>query len=121
MKLKDKLAEMQKEGMECDILITADTICSIDDKDIFEKPKDREDAYRMIRHYTKVREIDCYTSVWVAILKNDEGKPAEVINVQNILEKTKIWFISEEELDDETLWAYVDSGDCFGRAGGFGI
>jgi septum formation protein len=24
-------------------------------------------------------------------------------------------------LDDETIWAYIDSGEPFGKAGGYGI
>jgi septum formation protein len=41
-----------------------------------------------------------------------------VKKLSNILETTKVYF---EKLDDATIWSYIESGEPFGKAGGYGI
>jgi predicted house-cleaning NTP pyrophosphatase (Maf/HAM1 superfamily) len=45
MKLLHKLEELKAKGDKVDIIITADTIISLDGKEIVEKARDKEHAY----------------------------------------------------------------------------
>ena len=42
----------------------------------------------------------------------------EIAKKANILDRTKVYF---EKMDDLTIKCYVDSGEPFGKAGGYGI
>jgi predicted house-cleaning NTP pyrophosphatase (Maf/HAM1 superfamily) len=42
----------------------------------------------------------------------------EITNIQNVVDETKVFF---ENIDDETIWKYIESGEPFGKAGGYGI
>ena len=45
MKMIHKIDEFKTNGEKADIIITADTIISMDDKEIIEKPENSEDAF----------------------------------------------------------------------------
>jgi predicted house-cleaning NTP pyrophosphatase (Maf/HAM1 superfamily) len=53
-KLMDKFEELKNNNTDCDIIIAADTIISVNDKEVFEKPKDRDDAFRMLRLFSDI-------------------------------------------------------------------
>lgn len=81
MKMKSKIEELKMkikdewfDGKYCDIIIAADTIISINDKEIFEKPKDDEDAFKMLRYFSDVGVHDVYTSVWITFIKMPDLK-----------------------------------------------
>lgn len=89
-----------------DTIIGADTVVTIDNK-ILGKPKDREDAFAMLRMLSgKVHSV--FTGVTVI-------KPgAEVtFSVQ-----TKVRFF---DLSDEGIHSYLSTGEPYDKAGAYGI
>ena len=89
-----------------DIVISADTIVVIDNK-IIGKPKDKEDAFRMLRMLSG-RKHTVYTGY--AIFKN--GK---VIN--NVV-GSHVYF---NELSDEFINRYIATGSPMDKAGAYGL
>ena len=69
MKLLDKLNEFSTKGEYADIIIVADTIISIEDKVILEKPRDQEHAFEMLRQLSDIGSHEVLTSVWIAFIK----------------------------------------------------
>ncbi len=122
MKLMDKLNEFNAKGEFADIIIVADTIISLNEKEIMEKPQDKQHAFDMLRKLSDAGSHDVLTSVWIAFVeKRDAGEGSyilEIVKKENILDRTKVYF---EKMDDETIRAYVESGEPFGKAGGYGI
>ena len=90
------------------LIIGADTIVVLDDI-IINKPKDKEDAFRILRQlsgnthfvYTGIALINSKTKVWLT-------------NYQ----KTQVTF---RDLSDEEILAYIESGSPMDKAGGYGI
>lgn len=56
-----------------------------------------------------------YTSVWIAIV---DSQTLEIKQIRNVIDCTKVIF---EELDDKSILSYIESGEPFGKAGGYGI
>ena len=89
-----------------DVIISADTIVVLDNQ-IIGKPKDEEDAKR--------------------ILKNLSGKTHQVITAYYIFNKEEIinnYVISEvtfNQLDDKLIDKYVASGSPLDKAGAYGV
>ena len=70
-------------------MITADTIISINDIKIFEKPEDSEHAFKMLRELCDEGSHQAYTSVWVAFL---DRKTQNIRKLQNTLTGTNVFF-----------------------------
>ena len=49
MKLYNKIEEIKSKGEKVDIFITADTIISIDEKIVVEKPENKEHAFKILK------------------------------------------------------------------------
>ena len=102
-KAKD-VADNQNEG----IILGADTIVVFEDK-IYGKPKDEQDAIKMLQSLSgKTHKV----ITGVALIDKENEKT--IIGH----EVTKVTF---NDLTDQEIQAYVKSGDCFGKAGGYGI
>lgn len=92
--------------VENDLLITADTIVWLDGE-VFGKPADREDAFR--------------------ILKKLSGKEHQVISGVCLTgkEKQKSFFsmsnVSFRELSDKEIYFYIDEFKPYDKAGAYGI
>lgn len=88
------------------VVIGADTVVSIDGK-ILGKPKDYDEAFSMLSTLSG-RSHFVYTGVSII------GGEKEVC----FCEKTEVTFfqLTESEID-----AYIKTGDCFDKAGGYGI
>ncbi|WP_299523877.1 Maf-like protein [Winogradskyella sp.] len=103
---KLKAEAFKKDLKEKDILITSDTIVWLDGKAI-EKPKDEEDAFRMIKSLSntthQVMTSICFTQ------KNHQ----KVVNTT-----TKVTF---KALTDEEIWHYVNTFKPLDKAGAYGI
>ncbi len=104
----DEVAERTVEA-EC-IIIGADTIVA-DGKDILGKPKDREDAIRMITSL-QGHAHSVYTGVTVIIKK--DGKQDK----HTFFEETKVEILP---MTREEIMVYVDSGEVFDKAGSYAI
>ena len=91
-------------------IIGADTIVVKDNK-IYEKPKDREDAIRMLKLLQGDKHT-VYTSVAILIEEQENYKEyKEVV-------KTEVYI---KEMTDNEIEQYVDSGEAYDKAGAFGI
>ncbi|MCH5320737.1 MAG: septum formation protein Maf [Eubacterium sp.] len=89
-----------------DTVIGADTIVTVDGK-ILGKPKDRDDAYNMLKMLSgKYHSV--FTGVTVI-------KPTEAITFSV---ETKVKFF---DLTDEQINAYIDTSEPYDKAGGYGI
>ncbi|KAM8856889.1 putative bifunctional dTTP/UTP pyrophosphatase/methyltransferase protein isoform 1-T1 [Synchiropus picturatus] len=97
-----------------DLVIGADTIVTIDGV-ILEKPKDRQDAYRMLSGLSG-KEHSVFTGVVIVFCHERERQ----VDYQLIdfYEETKVKFSA---LSEEMLWEYINSGEYADKAGGYGI
>ena len=91
---------------ENDIVIGADTIVVVDDK-VLNKPKDAEDARRMLCMLSGRRHKVC---TGCAIVCGEREL--------SFFEETEVEFfeLSENEID-----SYIKTGDCMDKAGAYGI
>lgn len=103
----EDVAGKEKEGVT---VIGADTVVACDGK-ILGKPKDREDAIAML-HMLSGRTHSVFTGVTLCRIR--QGKT----ECESFAEETKVTFYPMKE---EEIEAYVDSGDCYDKAGAYGI
>ena len=89
MKLIHKLEEFIALNKKVDIIITADTIISMDDKHIFEKPEDKDHAYTMLKELSDRGSHEVYTSVWIGFVNPET---MELTKKENIVNCTKVFF-----------------------------
>ena len=108
------------------ILLTSDTIGVLPDgKTVLVKPSNREDAYHMWQQMS-----DSTHEVWTAVQATelsfqpkhphqaDNEQTLQVINQQQILERTEVTFVA---LTKDMMSEYWDSGEPADKAGGYGI
>lgn len=109
--ITDYLAKLKAEAFktqlkENDILITSDTIVWLDNKPV-EKPKDKDDAFRMIKSLSnKTHEV--MTSI--CFTQTNQQKVVNTI--------TKVTF---KALTDTEIWYYVNTYEPLDKAGAYGI
>ncbi len=109
--ITDYLAILKAEAFknqlkDKDILITSDTIVWLDNKPV-EKPKDKDDAFRMIKLLSnKTHEV--MTSICFT-------QPTQQKIVNTI---TKVTF---KALRDDEIWYYVNKYEPLDKAGAYGI
>ena len=88
------------------ILIGCDTIVVLDNK-IYGKPTDRIDAYNMLRSLSG-RYHEVMSGVGIVYKEC----------LYNFVSVSKVYF---KELSDADIYNYIDSGECFGKAGSYAI
>lgn len=115
MKFHNKLNELKETKTPCDILIAADTIVALNEKEIIEKPRDKEHAREMLLKYNDFEFHEAQTGVFIGVL---DPLTHEIIATRSILERTRVFF---NKLSEEVVAAYVNSEEPFGKAGGYGI
>ena len=90
------------------IIIGADTIVVIDDN-ILGKPKDKDDAFRMLKLLSNnVHRV--YSGV--TVINNEK----QVMKSECLY--TEVYF---SEISDDEIWRYIESGECLDKAGAYGI
>lgn len=100
--------KLRREGRETGdtLIIAADTVVAANGE-ILGKPRDRQDAYRM--------------------LSSISGKDHRVITGVCLIYGDKIasdycdTAVSVAQIPEEEIWKYVQTGDCFDKAGAYGI
>ena len=125
-KLNKKLNDRQTDLSASLIILTADTIGVLaDGKTVLVKPDSREDAYRMWQQMS-----DDTHQVWTAVQATQVSLTAkaanhpnyrlvlQIVNQQQITERTDVTFIP---LTEEMMENYWDSGEPADKAGGYGI
>lgn len=90
------------------IIISADTVVCFEGQ-ILGKPKDQEDAFRMLGLLSG-REHEVYTGI--CLMRLSDG-----FSVADF-EKTTVTF---HELSPEKIWRYIHSGEPMDKAGAYGI
>ena len=103
----EKAWDVASKVSEDKIIIGADTIVFQDT--ILGKPKDDADAFEMLKHLNGSSH-QVYTGICI-VCKSLNLKIVDVV-------KTTVTF---KNSDDETLKKYVATGECFGKAGAYGI
>ena len=103
---KLKAEAFKKDLKQNDILITSDTIVWLDGKAI-EKPKDKEDAFRMIKLLSNTTH-EVKTSVCIT----------QVHQQHTVNTTTKVTF---KALSDEEIWYYLNHYNALDKAGAYGI
>ncbi|HHW56922.1 MAG TPA: septum formation protein Maf [Clostridia bacterium] len=103
-----KAMAVAKKIEEEALVIGADTIVVIDDK-ILGKPKDREEAYFILKSL-QGRFHTVYTGVTVVGTKD--------FKYISDFEETKVWI---KRLEDEEIFNYIDTGECYDKAGAYAI
>lgn len=101
-----------KKAMECSdldygcILIGCDTIVVLDGV-IYGKPKDKDDAYRMLKLFSN-KKHQVLSGVGV-IYKN---------HIYSFVVESNVYF---KNLTDDDIYDYINTGECFGKAGSYAI
>lgn len=93
-------------NIEDDLILSADTIVVVEDQ-ILGKPKDEEDAYRMLKQLSDKTHF-VYTGCCLKI-----GPTYRLF-----YDETKIKF---KELSDELIWDYIKTKEPMDKAGAYGI
>lgn len=93
------------------LVIGADTVVAVDGK-VYGKPKDYEDFHQMMLDMSG-KEHQVYTGVYMAY--RDKGGKRDDKSFVNM---TKVYV---DELDDEDIRAYWESGEPVDKAGGYAI
>jgi septum formation protein len=99
-----KLNENEKKNA---IIIGADTMCSLNNV-VYGKPFDKDDAFRMLHAFSNNTHQVC---TGVCILQGD-------MTIKTFSETTDVTFGS---IDDETIRAYIETGEPMNKAGSYGI
>ena len=110
---RQKAEEIAKKRTEItipEVIIGADTVVAYKDT-ILGKPKDREDAYRMIS-LLQGNSHKVYTGVTLILRSGEET------TVHSFFEETKVTMYPMSEAERE--W-YIDTKEPFDKAGGYGI
>lgn len=97
------------ELLDC-CIIAADTIVVLDDK-IFGKPKDKNEAFKMIKELQNNWHT-VYTGVSIIRHKNNKKQQT------SYYEKTKVHMI---KLDDDEIWNYIQTKEPMDKAGAYAI
>ena len=108
---RQKAEDVQNKVKDSDyIIIAADTVVAVDDN-ILGKPKDKDDAFNMIK-LIEGRNHSVYTGV--TLLKKDR----ENVTIRTFYEETvvEVYPMTEEE-----IYRYLDFNQWEDKAGGYGI
>lgn len=111
LSLRKADAVFDKEMPDKDtVVVAADTIVAMDNE-ILGKPKDRNDAIRMLRELSG-RKHQVYTGVTMYYYVIGR------VFIENFADCADVYF---RELSDETITSYVDSWEPMDKAGAYGI
>jgi septum formation protein len=113
-----KLEKFVEDNIELlvDIIITADTIIEKDGK-IYEKPKNKEECIEWFSIYSN-NSVNCSTSTCIAIIGKDSNNLNSILKYSQFITKTVVHF---GNLTQDIILDYLESGEPFNKAGGFGI
>lgn len=102
-----KLEQISKNNVN-EFILAADTVVELD-KNIFGKPKDREEAFKFLKLLSgKIHRV-----ITAYVFKN--------ISKNILIREVVISEVKFFDLDDETINWYLDTGEPFDKAGAYGI
>lgn len=106
-----KAKEVQKNTTGDRIIIAADTIVSMNNK-ILGKPKDKEDAFNMLKTLQS-DSCDVITGIYIVKIKNNIEE-----RVYNI---AKTCTVILDDMSDDEINEYIQTGEPMDKAGAFAI
>ncbi|KAL8616801.1 hypothetical protein ACOMHN_017838 [Nucella lapillus] len=107
---------LKQEPTPPDLIIGADTVVTMDGK-IFEKPKDKLDAFNMLNGFSG-KSHTVYTGV-VLITGGNQGCGDDAITgVHQFYEATEVTLAA---LTPDIIQSYIATGESMDKAGGYGI
>lgn len=110
-KANEVYLRLKKEYANRDYMVLgADTVVSYDGE-VLGKPKDKQEAFDMLKLLSD-RTHQVFTGIAVILRANAE-KRTYLLN-----ERTDVTFYP---IPDSELWDYIATGDCFDKAGAYGI
>lgn len=109
--IADVRAASEAKNEENIIIIGADTVVAADGE-ILGKPKDKDDARRMINKISGTSH-QVYTGVALVLVKDDKAACIELFAEKTDVEVCEM---SSQEIDD-----YISSEEPYDKAGGYGI
>lgn len=100
--------QRMKEGIDDSdaVIISADTVVATD-SEILGKPRDRDDAYRMLKLLSG-SEHTVVTGIGITVGGVTTTSFCDTL-------------VKVDPIPDSEIWKYIDSGDPFDKAGGYGI
>ena len=102
-----KLEQIAKNNVN-EFILAADTVVELD-KNIFGKPKDREEAFKFLKLLSgKIHKV-----ITAYIFKN--------ISKNILIREVVVSEVKFFDLDDEIINWYLDTGEPFDKAGAYGI
>ena len=102
-----KLEQIAKNNVN-EFILAVDTVVELD-KNIFGKPKDREEAFKFLKLLSgKIHRV-----ITAYVFKN--------ISKNILIREVVISEVKFFDLDDETINWYLDTGEPFDKAGAYGI
>ena len=102
-----KLEQIAKNNVN-EFILAADTVVELD-KNIFGKPKDREEAFKFL----KLLSSKIHRVITAYVFKN--------ISKNILIKEVVVSEVKFFDLDDETINWYLDTGEPFDKAGAYGI
>ena len=102
-----KLEQIAKNNVN-EFILAADTVVELD-KNIFGKPKDREEAFKFLKLLSgKIHRV-----ITAYVFKN--------ISKNILIKEVVVSEVKFFDLDDETINWYLDTNEPFDKAGAYGI
>ena len=102
-----KLEQIAKNNVN-EFILAADTVVELN-KNIFGKPKDREEAFKFLKLLSgKIHRV-----ITAYVFKN--------ISKNILIKEVVVSEVKFFDLDDETINWYLDTGEPFDKAGAYGI
>ncbi len=105
---REKATEVARRSAPGELVLGADTVVMVD-REILEKPRDAEDAARMLR---ALADRTHRVTTAVCLLRS----PDRLLSLKSDTTMVTFRALSEEEIRD-----YIASGEPFDKAGGYGI
>ena len=110
LKLEAAVRRWQARGLPPAPILCADTTVTLDER-ILGKPADDGQAMEMLRRLSG-RRHQVLTAVAIALPQADAGR------MEHTLSESEVVF---DTLDEARMAAYVQTGEPFGKAGGYGV
>ncbi|XP_051030918.1 probable bifunctional dTTP/UTP pyrophosphatase/methyltransferase protein isoform X1 [Phodopus roborovskii] len=132
LKALEVASRLRRDLHPPDVIIGADTIVAVDGV-ILEKPKDKDDAYRMLRRlsgqqHSVITGVAILRPLWRRQLQEPsstcpeapeaEGDPEAEVELSLFHEETRVTF---SRLSEPLLCEYVESGEPLDKAGAYGL
>lgn len=107
----------EREDGEDYVVIGSDTVVAVDEA-ILEKPKDRAEAYRMIKLIAG-REHEVYTAVTLLRVRNKKDEKSTVSPYQKTF--TEVTRVMVYPITEEEIIAYIDGEEPYDKAGAYAV